>query len=124
MPPPDPAILTEVVAGILARPPKVDPTDQHKPKFRIRLKASPQSGVPPHAETFLNGNTSGLHYIGSDFCVIALGGQASTLPASKPVAIDGSGAGSYHADKLYHEFIRPANQGCLCRRTSDVCMQM
>ena len=44
VPPPDAAVLAEVVAGILANPPTIDPTEQHKPKFRLRIKTQ-QSGV-------------------------------------------------------------------------------
>ncbi|CAE7810137.1 unnamed protein product [Symbiodinium necroappetens] len=43
--PPSSAVLTSVVAKIMANPPRLDPTDQHKQKFRLRLKQkAPTSG--------------------------------------------------------------------------------
>ena len=44
--PPSTAVLEAVVGKIMADPPKMDPTDQYKKKFRLRIKQKAQPGLP------------------------------------------------------------------------------
>ncbi|CAE7253275.1 unnamed protein product [Symbiodinium sp. KB8] len=54
--PPSTAVLEAVVGKIMADPPKMDPTDQYKKKFRLRIKQKAQPGAsddPPKARPSL-----------------------------------------------------------------------